>query len=175
MEYTGPSFVDQYGNIIPANKPFRFRFKKFFQPIDWEINWFRVDTSAFNPVKTGSLFPANVRVRPVKSEKANKIDYAWWGGIKTDEGQVTQFITTAEGQAQFAKGRYQLSVTWDDAVRVFVDDKLVIDEWNPSQYTYDESPHRKIELNLNGTHHFRVEHIELGGFATLAVKLTPVE
>jgi hypothetical protein len=56
-------------------------------------------------------------------------------------------------------------------VRVYVDEKLVIDEWNPSKYKFDESPHRKIKLALGGNHNFRVEHVELGGFATLALKL----
>jgi len=30
-EYFGPSFIDQFGNNIPANTPYRFAFKKFFQ------------------------------------------------------------------------------------------------------------------------------------------------
>ena len=34
---------------------------------------------------------------------------------------------------------------------------------------------KKYRLNLGGNHHFRVEHLELGGFATLSLKLTPVE
>jgi hypothetical protein len=61
-------------------------------------------------------------------------------------------------------------VTWDDAVRVYVDDKLVLDEWNPALYKFDESPNRRIKLQLNGLHKFRVEHIELGGFATLSLR-----
>jgi hypothetical protein len=59
-------------------------------------------------------------------------------------------------------------------VRVYVDEKLVIDEWNPSKYKFDESPHRKIKLALGGNHNFRVEHVELGGFATLALKLKKI-
>ncbi|MFI5129951.1 MAG: right-handed parallel beta-helix repeat-containing protein [Chitinophagales bacterium] len=175
LDYIGSAVTTPFGKSIPAGKWYPFSFRKFFQPIKWEVNWFRLDTTFFNPVKNGSLFPSNVRVRPVKSETVNKLDYAWWGGIKTDEGQITQFITTAEGRADLANGRYQLSVTWDDAVRVYVDEKLVIDEWTPSKYTFDESPNKKILVNLGGTHHFRIEHLELGGFATLAVKLTPVE
>ena len=42
--------------------------------------------------------------------------------------------TTAEGAADFPKGNYDISVTWDDAVRVYVDNKLVLDEWKPSYY-----------------------------------------
>jgi hypothetical protein len=68
-----------------------------------------------------------------------------------------------------------LGVTWDDAVRVYVDGKLVIDEWNPSLYKFDESPHKIIKLRLGGKHDFLVEHVELGGFATLSLKLRKIE
>jgi hypothetical protein len=56
-------------------------------------------------------------------------------------------------------------------VRVFVDGKLVLDEWNPSEYPFDESPNKKIQLQLGGAHKIRVEHLELGGFATLSLKI----
>ena len=121
------------------------------------------------------IFPPTARLRPIKEEKTTKLDYAWWGGIKTEEGDHPQFVTTASGSATFEKGNYELGVTWDDAVRVYIDDKLVIDEWNPSKYTFDESPHKTVRLKLGGTHKFRVEHLELGGFATLSLKLKPVK
>jgi parallel beta-helix repeat protein len=172
LEYRGEEITTPFGEKIPAGRKYRFFYKKYFQPIDWQVYWFAIDTSGFNPLITGQLFPPNVKVRPIKSEKTNKLDYAWWGGIKDEEGNLfKQFATTAEGQAQFLPGEYELGVTWDDAVRVYVDGKMVIDEWNPSLYTFDESPHKKVRLKLNGTHFFRVEHLELGGFATLSLKI----
>jgi hypothetical protein len=71
---------------------------------------------------------------------------------------------------------YELGVTWDDAVRIYVDDKLlVVDEWNPSQYNFDESPHKTVQITVSkGVHKFRVEHVELGGFATLSLKLKKI-
>ena len=68
-------------------------------------------------------------------------------------------------------GDYELGLTWDDAVRVYVDGRLVVDEWDPKKYTFDESPHRTVKLKLGGRHRIRVEHAELGGFATLSLKL----
>lgn len=170
LEYAGESFTNEFGKQIPANVPSGFSFKKFFQPIDWTVRFFAMDTSAYNPIKEKSLFAPNVRVRPVKTEQVNKLDYAWWGGIKADE-QYTQFITIAEGNAVIQPGTYELSVTWDDAVRVYIDNKLILNEWNPSLYKFDESPNKKIKLKLGGKHQFRVEHLELGGFATLSLKL----
>jgi hypothetical protein len=175
LEFRGNSFTDQFGNIVPANKPVKVKFRKFFQPILWEILFYSLDTSYNNPIKTGILFSPTEKKAPFKTEKANKLDYAWWGGIKEGNTQHIQFITMASGQAKIPKGDYELSVTWDDAIRVYVDEKLVIDEWDPSLYTFDESPHKKVRLSLDGIHNFRVEHIELGGFATLSLKLKPIE
>lgn len=169
LEYTGEAFTDAFGNKKPANKPHRFKFQKFFQPIDFAVSWYAFDSSA-NPIKTNYLERIKTQ-RPFKTESVNKLDYAWWGGIKAGEQQQTQFLTVAEGSVEITKGEYELGITWDDAVRVYVDGKLLIDEWNPSKYTFDESPHKKIKLSLGGSHVFRVEHVELGGFATLSLKL----
>src|SRR5438105_1394863 len=168
LEYVGEQLTSPFGETVQKGRPYVFSFKKFFQPVDWSVNWFNLDTAAYDPIKAGELFQGNVKMRPAKEEKTQMLDYAWWGGIKTDKGQLPQFITLAEGSGNFQKGEYEIGVTWDDAVRVYVDNHLVIDEWNPSKYVFDESPHENIKLDLQqGMHTFSVEHVELGGFATL--------
>jgi hypothetical protein len=123
-----------------------------------------------NPITTN--YREHVKTqRPFKIEAVDRLDYAWWGGIKIDTFQHPQFLTIAEGTANIEKGLYEIGVTWDDAVRVYIDGKLIIDEWSPSKYTFDESPIKKVKLRLGGRHTFRVEHVELKGFATLSLKL----
>jgi len=175
LEYRGASYTSVFGEPAGAGKSSSFYFKKFFQPISWEVLWYSLDTSHHNPIKTGSLFSPVERKAPFKTEKTNKLDYAWWGGIKEAGVQHTQFITVAQGEAEFSKGNYEISVTWDDAVRVYIDEKLVVNEWNPSLYKFDETPNRKIRVPLNGKHSFRVEHLELGGFASLSLKFKPIQ
>jgi len=176
IEYTGEAFINQFGENVPAGKSSVFSFTKYFKPINWEVLWFFYD-SVYNPIKTGNLFSHYAKYRPFKREQNNKLDYAWWGGLKDDETKELhkKFITTASGSAEFEKGEYELSITWDDAVRIYVDTSLVINEWNPSLYKFDESPNKKIKLKLGGVHFFRVEHIELGGFATLQLKLRKLD
>lgn len=169
-EYNGPAFTDQFGNLIPANTPFKFAFKKFFQPIDFTVRFYSFD-STNNPIKTNSIDSLE-KQEPFKTEKVNKLDYAWWGGINANKKQYTQFLTIAEGSADMEGGEYEMGVTWDDAVRIYLDGKLIFDEWNPSKYQFDESPNKKIKINVTpGIHKFQVEHVELGGFATLSLKL----
>lgn len=175
LEYKGMAFTTGRGDIVPPGKAHTFAFKKFFQPIDWDVLFYSLDTATHNPITTGMLFSMYERKAPVKTEKKNRLDYAWWGGIKEGGTQYLQFITVADGAAIFPSGNYELSVTWDDAVRVYLDGELLVDEWNPSKYSFDESPNRKIRVRLDGKHSFRVEHLELGGFATLALKIKPVD
>jgi hypothetical protein len=177
LEYTGPSFTTQFGEIIAKNKPFLFSYKKFFKPLNWEVLWFAMDTATHNPIRTGNLFLPYVKMRPVKREQTAKLDYAWWGGIKDDQTgeSYKQFITTATAAGEFEKGEYELSITWDDAVRIYIDTTRVVNEWNPSLYKFDQSPNKKIRLKLGGTHHIRVEHLELGGFATLQLKFRKLD
>jgi hypothetical protein len=130
-----------------------------------------MDTAFHNPIRTGTLFSPLERKAPLKTEHVKKIDYAWWGGLKVEDKNYPQFMTMAAAQADLPKGDYVLSVTWDDALRVYVDEKLVVDEWEPSKYNFDQSPHKKVKLSLGGQHTFRLEHLELGGFAALSVKL----
>jgi len=175
LEYKGSAIVTALGETIAAGKPTKFYFRKFFQPINWDVLFYHLDTASHNPITTGMLFSMYERKAPFKTEKKDKLNYAWWGGITEGGIQHTQFTTVADGTAAVQPGDYELSVTWDDAVRVYVDGKLILDEWNPSKYTFDESPNKKVRVSLGGTHSFRVEHIELGGFATLSLTIKPVE
>jgi parallel beta-helix repeat protein len=167
VEYSGPSFIDQFGNKIPANTPYQVTFRKFFQPIDFTVKFYDASDTKNYPKTT---IPAS-QTEPFKNEKVNKLDYAWWGGIKANDKQYTQFLTDAEGTADLEAGNYELGVTWDDAVQVYLDNKLVI-EGKPSENIFGDSPHKAVQITVSkGIHKFRVKHIELGGFATLSLRV----
>ena len=171
LEYVGEKVVTPFGETVAAGKPYSLSFQKYFQPIKFNVRWFALDTAFHNPLKTGEIFPPNVRMSPFKTDTVNKLNYAWWGGLKTEE-KSEQFITIAEGEATLETGEYELGITWDDAVKVYVDGKMVINEWNPSHHSFDEASHKNSRLRLvGGKHSFLVEHIGLGGFACLSLKL----
>lgn len=170
LEYKGEEIISPFGAVVKADRPSAFRFRKFFQPVKWEIDWFSYDSLSDLINRPEAMYQLN-KQPTLKHEISDRLDYAWWGGIRAGEKQYPQFFTLAKGQADFPSGDYELSVTWDDAVRVYLDGKLLIDEWQPSKYTFDESPNRKIKIHLAGNHNFKVEHVELNGFATLALKL----
>lgn len=174
LEYTGEEIISPFGVIVKAGRPFAFHYSKFFQPVKWETDWFSYDSLSDLINRPEAMYQLNKKPA-LKHEISDRIDYAWWGGIRAGEKQYPQFFTLARGWADFLPGEYELSVTWDDAVRVYLDGKLLIDEWQPSKYTFDESPNRKIKIYLAGNHNFKIEHVELNGFATLAVKLRKLD
>lgn len=171
LEYVGEEIVTPFGQTIPAGKPYKFQFRKYFQPIQWDVKWFSYDTLQSPLDPKNEFLPAGKS--PVKSGKTERLEYAWWGGIKEGTKIYPYFLTIAEGEVEVESGEYEIGITWDDAVRVYLDDSLVLNEWNPSKYQFDESPHKKIILPLNGKHQFKVEHLEKGGFATLSFRLKP--
>ncbi|HPG11890.1 MAG TPA: right-handed parallel beta-helix repeat-containing protein [Chitinophagaceae bacterium] len=174
-EYRGGTITTAFGEKVKKGKPYLFRYRKFFQPVNWEVNFYSLDTSSHNPIITNSLFSPLERKAPFLTEKKKQLEYAWWGGIKANDQQHVQFITIANGDFDIPEGKYEIAVTWDDAVRVYLDNKMIVDEWNPSLYKFDESPHKKVPVKLGGRHQLRVEHLELGGFATLSLKINPIE
>ncbi len=170
LEYIGQKIITPFGETIGAGKPYLFSFRKYHQPVTFNVRWFALDTAFHNPLKTGEIFAPNVRMSPLKTDTVDKLDYTWWGGLKAEENHE-QFITIAEGEANIEKGEYELGITWDDAVRVYVDGKLVINQWDPSRHNNDEAAHKNAKVSLGGRHSFLVEHVGLGKFACLSLKL----
>jgi hypothetical protein len=166
----GGQIINQFGSTIAAGRPFLFSFRDSRVPIDWKVKWYTYD-SALNPISNPADWKQIISQSPVLQQETKTLDYAWWGGIAAGGKQIEKFGTLATGEFDVLPGSYELSTTWDDAVRVYLDGRLVVDEWNPSKYTFDESPNKAIRLQLNGHHSLRVEHVELGGFATLSLKL----
>lgn len=174
LEFVGDSVVTPLGEQILPGTVYPFHFSQFFQPMNWQVEFYELDTLRHNPISSGDLYANGQIPASFKRDTVNKLDYAWWGGIKAGGKQFPGFITVANASTQFEPGEYEISLTWDDAARLYIDDKLVIDEWNPSKYVFDESPNRKIRIKLGGEHRFRLEHVELGGFATTSLKINKI-
>ena len=168
FEYTGPAGVNMFGEPIAAAKPYRFYYREAAIPLDWEISCFPLDTASWNPLKKDTLLKPGM-LNPVLSHNRKPfLSEAWWNGIKFGT-QYNQFVTVATTTCHLSEGDYEFSYTWDDAIRIYVNDKLVVNEWDPSRYDFNETPHRRKTVHLKGNESIRVEHIELGGFACLSL------
>ncbi len=171
--YTGESFTSQFGKKYPANKPYTFSFREFDPQITWDVKWYKWDLS-HDPNKNYEVFKEVLAATPVKTEISKKLDYTWWGGIGKNL-PADSFATVATGILHVPKGKYDLGITADDIVKVFIDGKLIIDFWDAKKYVYDEGTHHSTIIELDGKkHNIRVEHVENAGYATLIFTLSPL-
>ena len=167
LEYVGEAVVSPFGVRYARGKPYAFGYSRFFAPIDWEVRWFRWDEST-DPRTREEAFRELIRGEPIKRERTERLDYAWFRAIGKDL-PADRFATVAEGTFEVAPGEYVLSVTTDDGARVWVDGKLVIgDAWK-----YQESTTYTAALKLGGRHRIRIEHFDVEGYATIWVDLQP--
>jgi len=173
LEYTGEGFTDQFGKKQAANKVYDFSFRDFQPEINWTVNWYKWDAD-HDPNKSYELFKTVYNNAPVKTEQTKNVDYTWWGEIGK-RLPADSFATVATGIVEVENGMYNLSVTADDIVKVFVDGKLIIDFWDVSKYKYDEDTHHSATVRMNGKHTIRIEQAENAGYATLIFKLIPVK
>ncbi|MBP6024024.1 right-handed parallel beta-helix repeat-containing protein [Ferruginibacter sp.] len=173
MEFVGEKFTDQFGKAQPAGKPYVFSFRDYKPGITWNVNWYKWD-ALHDPNKDYIIFKDYlVKSTPLKIENTNKLNYTWWNEIGKNL-PADSFVTIAATTINVKKGLYDLGVTADDLIKVFVDGKLVIDFWDAKKYVNDEDAHHNTIIQLNGKHDIRIEHVENAGYATLIFTLKPI-
>ncbi len=161
FEYTSPQVVRTvFGEIVPTGKVYKFDFQRFEKKMDWRVQFFNVsgsDSLTWSEAITSST--------PIAEKKANELYFAWWGS-PAEGVQEDRFATLSETEFSIAPGTYVFELTSDDGVRFYLDDKLLIDNWDIHEPETDE-----ITVQLGGKHKIRMEHFDAGGFATLDFRM----
>ncbi len=107
---------------------------------------------------------------PVYFESTERINYKW-NGESPKEGLVNadNFSIRFEGDFTFPKTmEYQFIAKGDDSVKVYVDGNLVLDNnwvwWQPTSGSATVT---------EGSHHIKVEYIEVAGWADISLTWAP--
>ncbi len=85
--------------------------------------------------------------------------------------RTNHFGTFAQARVNLPPGTYEIQTMSDDGLRVWVDDKPVIDNWTWHAPTAETA---RFQVDVERKVSLRVEHFELDGYATLQVSLHPV-
>jgi sugar lactone lactonase YvrE len=104
--------------------------------------------------------------RPVLIRQDAAIDFNWGGGSPGTGVPADNFSARWQRYVSFDAGTYRFTVFTDDGVRLWVDDKLLIEAW---QYPQVATFSADISLT-QGYHQVRLEYYEAGGSA--AVRLS---
>lgn len=140
-----------------------FAYRRFFVPILWQVrghDFSRDPTLPTRPDAFGELLAEPTQV----VARTTRLDYLSSRAL-LDGLPINYAALSATGDVTVPPGDHELFVISDDGVRVWVDDKLVIDRWAAHESTIDRVPITR------GRHKLRVEYYDLTGFGELRVEV----
>ena len=137
----------------------RFGYSRFQPRIDWSVMFFTwTDSTNFFEKRLGDSL-ADVPPTP-------RLDYEWYRPPRGFRAlPQSKWSLRATGSVTLPSGTYSLRTISDDAVRVWVDSVLVIDNWTPHESEVDYAPLSP------GTHNLRVEYRQVDGWVELRVDI----
>ena len=98
------------------------------------------------------------------------LNFDWYTGSPADSLPADNFSARWTKYIDVSGGNYRFTATADDGIRVYVDGRLIIDQW------YDHPPQTfTADTTLSAGHHeLMVEYYEHGGFAVAKVSYEPL-
>lgn len=139
-----------------SSRPSTFWFERFEPAIDWTERFYAWSDSSDPRAQSGG-FAALLRSTPLFERHVPRLDLLWYRP-SSPAIPSKQWALDATGTVELPAGRYTLQTISDDAIRVWVDDALVIDDWTPHESRVDVAP-----LG-GGHHHLRVQYFQIDGW-----------
>ena len=167
LEYRGAAITTPFGERVAAGKPVRFEWHRFVPVATWHVVFVPFDSSKTPRGDTAAITRA-FQAAPVATLDTNRLDLTWYGPPRKTIPQAN-VLTEASATITLSAGRYLLRTIADDAVRLYVDDKLVLDDWVPG-----ESHAKAVSFQSSGEHRFRIEHLQLDGWYELRLDIDRV-
>ncbi|HEY46678.1 MAG: hypothetical protein AMJ88_11730 [Anaerolineae bacterium SM23_ 63] len=135
------------------------------------LTWEKVSSPSF-PEWTGAYWNnLSLSGNPVLVRNDEVIDFNWRNDSPAIGIPVDNFSIRWTRTVRFDAGIYHFRVRMDDGARLWIDDKLVVDEWK-------DGTNRVAELDLwmsEGKHDLRLEYYEHSGEARVSLRWTKLE
>lgn len=137
-------------------------------------------TATLTPIPTATPTPVPVGFKgeyfanqtmtgsPVMVRQDENIDFAWGDGSPDATVPVNQFSARWTKTETFESGTYEFVVTADDGFKLYIDNSLILDQWNDQAAT----THTAEKVMTAGNHTMRVEYYEKRGDAVVKFSYT---
>ncbi len=163
LEYQAGDTVARSGNPRPQGSPVAFGYSRWEPVLAWDARFFRWDDSL--DLRQGpERFDAVTATTPILTRQLSRLDFEWYRP-QIAELPLERWALLATTSVELSPGAYQLRTISDDGIRVWVDDRLVLDHWNGHESEVDRVP---IEA---GAHRLRVGYFQDGGWTELRVEI----
>lgn len=142
-----------------------FAYAVFEPKIDWRLDFFSWnDSAAANRVRL--ILPEGLPTPGPSVRGQPKLDFMWYRPPKQFAFLPNNhWGIVARGTVTLKPGTYSVRTISDDAVRVWLDDTVVIDNWAPHESAVDYAP------LSGGKHDLRVEYRQVDGWVELRVDI----
>lgn len=167
LEYIGGKTVNHRGEVTPAGRPVSFGWQDFKVDISWVVNFFTWDKDSDPRTQIDAYRKKSQN--PFSFLRRRELDFTGFGMFPPDLPR-NYFGTSAMGTFTIEPGEYDIVATTDDGMRVYLDDKIILDSWK-----YQGPTTYPIRVRLGGNHKIRVEHFQIDGYVAcrLQIKLPP--
>ena len=166
LEYRGAATRSPTGVLRAAGQPYEFSYSRFDPKSTWDVKVYAWNDTT-HPLNATAAFQSLLRGErgpPVLTRPEPRLDYMWYRPRITGWPQ-DKYGIAATTTVDLPPSSYTLRTISDDGIRVFVDDKLVIDHWSIHGSEVREAP------LAPGRHTIRVEYFQGDGWAELRVEI----
>ncbi len=172
MEYMGKEIISPFGIKYPAGHPYLFHYREFDIPFQWEMKWFVFD-STNDPIKHNVEFIKLLNNKPIKVTKGIDISNVFGKGFGKNIPKE-KIATVSATDIDIPDGLYRIGISASEMARVYIDGKIIIENWDPSKTIYDEDYHQDTIIPLKGKHTIRIEQAQYGDYGMLNFAIQPV-
>jgi len=140
-----------------------FAYDHFEPAVAWDARFF-VWSDSTDPRSKPEAFQTLLHSAPILSRREPRLDYEWYApAIKALP--LERWALDATGAVDLGPGTYSIRTISDDAVRVWVDGRIVIDDWTPHESAVDHA------VITGGHHTLEVQYYQVDGWTELRLDI----
>ncbi len=163
LEYAGAAVVTAAGDSFPAGSAVPFGYAHFAPDLRWRVRAAAWDSTA-DPRRDSTALARAFAGTPLLDTTVARLDWMWYRpAVKALPSE--RWLLAADGEVTLPPGDYALRTISDDALRLWVDDSLVVDRWAPHESVVDEVP---IPA---GRHRLRLAYYQVDGWVELRAEV----
>jgi hypothetical protein len=129
------------------------------------MKWFAFDDTN-DPLKHETEFKKLIAGTPVKTTTGKELHNVFGKNFgKNIARQKIATVSTTE--IDVPEATYKIGISASELVKLYVDDKLLIENWDPAKLKNDEDNHKDGIIHLKGKHTIRIEQAQYGDYGML--------